>query len=161
MTSTPIKQYINLQRDRPSYILPSSPHARNLTRTRVTPNMRDDCHPEENLSFCEENDVQTDYQLARDWGNKDLVEPILNYRNTQSSKCLFPEQTEDGNHSQTLSKQIDNEILELRNFFEDHREEMISLLHGPGEDVGNHRSQQADCQNRSLSVLKQNNTQVC
>ena len=32
----------------------------------------------------------------------------------------------------SLAAQIDTEILELRNFFEDHREEMLSLL-GPGE----------------------------
>ena len=30
-----------------------------------------------------------------------------------------------------LAEQIDNEILELRNFFEDHREEMMSMLHEP------------------------------
>eukprot|EP00094_Tigriopus_californicus_P011557 TCALIF_11162-PA protein Name:"Protein of unknown function" AED:0.30 eAED:0.30 QI:205/0.5/0.6/1/0.75/0.8/5/30/873 len=29
-----------------------------------------------------------------------------------------------------LAQQIDDEILELRNFFEDHREEMLSMLHG-------------------------------
>ena len=32
-----------------------------------------------------------------------------------------------------LAEQIDSEIVELRNFFEDHREEMMSLLHGEEE----------------------------
>ena len=137
MTSTPIKQNTDLQRERPSNSVPSSPHARNLTRTRITP------------------------KISREWESKGLVEPKLNYRNKQSSNCLFPEQIDKGAHSQTLSKQIDDEILELRNFFEDHREEMISLLHGPGEDVGNHRSLPADCHNRSLPVLQQDNNQIC
>jgi hypothetical protein len=33
--------------------------------------------------------------------------------------------------SSFLAQQIDKEILELRNFFEDHREEMMSLLYDP------------------------------
>jgi hypothetical protein len=37
--------------------------------------------------------------------------------------------------SSYLAQQIDKEILELRNFFEDHREEMMSLLYDPQVQV--------------------------
>ena len=43
-------------------------------------------------------------------------------------KTLFP-----GVENSELAQQIDNEILELRNFFDDHREEMLHLLHGGKE----------------------------
>jgi len=49
-------------------------------------------------------------------------------------RCLFPGQT---GQPQILAEQIDSEILELRNFFEDHREEMMSLLHGEEEQQRN------------------------
>ena len=44
-------------------------------------------------------------------------------------KNLFP-----GVENTELAQQIDNEILELRNFFDDHREEMLYLLHGSKDD---------------------------
>jgi hypothetical protein len=37
--------------------------------------------------------------------------------------------------SSSLAQQIDREILELRNFFEDHREEMMSMLYDPQAQV--------------------------
>jgi hypothetical protein len=37
--------------------------------------------------------------------------------------------------STSLAQQIDREILELRNFFEDHREEMMSMLYDPQAQV--------------------------
>ena len=53
----------------------------------------------------------------------------------RTPRRLLPSSSSSG-QPQILAEQIDTEILELRNFFEDHREEMMSLLHG-GEDERN------------------------
>ena len=53
----------------------------------------------------------------------------------RTPRRLLPSLSSSG-QPQILAEQIDTEILELRNFFEDHREEMMSLLHG-GEDERN------------------------
>merc|ERR1712218_328230 len=46
---------------------------------------------------------------------------------------LLPSSGQHTGQPQILAQQIDSEIVELRNFFEDHREEMMSLLHGEEE----------------------------
>ena len=51
--------------------------------------------------------------------------PAKSLKRLDTCKNLFP-----GVESHDLAQQIDNEILELRNFFDDHREEMMYLLHG-------------------------------
>ena len=72
-------------------------------------------------------------------------------------KNLFP-----GVENTELAQQIDNEILELRNFFDDHREEMMYLLHGSKDDpLMNHSLPAYQCgsdgvqcpQNQSQSML--------
>ena len=50
--------------------------------------------------------------------------PVRSVKKMSTCKNLFP-----GVESQELAEQIDHEILELRNFFDDHREEMMYLLH--------------------------------
>ena len=54
-----------------------------------------------------------------------LATPVRSLKRLSTCKNLFP-----GVESHDLAQQIDNEILELRNFFDDHREEMMYLLHG-------------------------------
>ena len=58
-----------------------------------------------------------------------LQTPVRSLNKLKACKSLFP-----GVESEALAQQIDNEILELRNFFDDHREEMMFLLHGKGEE---------------------------
>ena len=58
-----------------------------------------------------------------------LQTPVRSLNKLKACKSLFP-----GVESEALAQQIDNEILELRNFFDDHREEMLYLLHGKTED---------------------------
>ena len=55
--------------------------------------------------------------------------PARSLNKLKACKSLFP-----GVESEALAQQIDHEILELRNFFDDHREEMLYLLHGQGEE---------------------------
>ena len=55
--------------------------------------------------------------------------PARSLKKLKACKSLFP-----GVESEALAQQIDNEILELRNFFDDHREEMLYLLHGKYEE---------------------------
>ncbi len=47
---------------------------------------------------------------------------------TPNMKLKIPTQSPPRGSTMILAQQIDQEIVELRNFFEDHREEMISLL---------------------------------
>ena len=54
-----------------------------------------------------------------------LQTPARSLNKLKACKSLFP-----GVESEALAQQIDNEILELRNFFDDHREEMLFLLKG-------------------------------
>ena len=51
----------------------------------------------------------------------------------RTPRRLLPASGQHQGQPQILAEQIDSEIVELRNFFEDHREEMMSLLHGEEE----------------------------
>ena len=161
MTSTPIKQHRNIHNHRASYSLPASPHTPNFHMRRPAssqkrPASRDMSENTNTLiqqgfynndtdMTSDDQEVLENYNLSSEWIGENLGPSVQNFNTKNSSKCLFPEQTKGNGHSQILSQQIDNEILELRNFFEDHREEMISLLHGPGEEIENH--------NRSLPTF--------
>ena len=61
--------------------------------------------------------------------------PAKSLKRLDTCKNLFP-----GVESHDLAQQIDNEILELRNFFDDHREEMMYLLHGNKDEQDNVRN---------------------
>lgn len=70
--------------------------------------------------------------------------PAKSATKLKTCKNLFP-----GVESHDLAAQIDNEILELRNFFDDHREEMMFLLHGNKDEIDS-------AHNTSLPAFKQN-----
>ena len=62
-----------------------------------------------------------------------------------------PGYPEGSGYKNVLAEQIDNEILELRSFFDDHREEMMSMLQGPQEQYSRTQRRGGDREERISS----------
>ena len=76
---------------------------------------------------CTDNSVEHSRQ---NMGSDDVPPtPSKSAKKLNLCKNLFP-----GVENTELAQQIDNEILELRNFFDDHWEEMLYLLHGSKDE---------------------------
>ena len=187
MTSTPIKQHAKMQTGRGCNSLPSSPKGSKLIRSKTVFNLRTASQPEDDFSQMTETltahnineqhmtdlsynelDLLENYQPSPDVARVPLGTPAKSCWNKTSSKCLFPVK---GPQSQILAQEIDNEILELRNFFEDHREEMMTLLHGGGEQMETQntslpvfgKERQAECsqtRQKSISMMNINNMET-
>ena len=71
---------------------------------------------------------------SEDIGGQDLRSDVLPTPSKSAKKLNLCKNLFPGVENTELAHQIDNEILELRNFFDDHREEMMYLLHGSKDD---------------------------
>ena len=95
------------------------------------------------LSDIDLNIVPDNYRSVREQFNTLLSTPKKKAQNIS-----YPIDRKELNYQErsgyknVLAEQIDNEILELRNFFDDHREEMMSMLQGP--QVGPNQMQHMD-----------------
>ena len=75
---------------------------------------------------CTDNSVEHSRQNV---GSDVPPTPSKSAKKLNLCKNLFP-----GVENTELAQQIDHEIFELRNFFDDHREEMLYLLHGSKDE---------------------------
>ena len=91
------------------------------------------------LRLSESGTDNSSEQSRKNVGSDVPPTPSKSAKKLNLCKNLFP-----GVENTELAQQIDNEILELRNFFDDHREEMLYLLHGNKDDPLMNHSLPAD-----------------
>lgn len=112
----------------PGPVMTSTPASgRHLGRAGLLGELKVVTEPSSDERMLQE-EVEEEERLMR----QSLVCPATPVRTPR--RALFPSQAAQ---PQILAEQIDCEILELRNFFEDHREEMLSLLHGDEDNPRN------------------------